>query len=177
MATPFHAELVTPERVLFSGEVDEISMRTDDGEIAFLAHHEDYLAAVDITVARLSVVGGTGSPAGASSEGEHHELRVALHGGFVQVDEGGVTILAGVAELGGEIDLDRTRRALAEAEAQLAAGGAPAAAGSDAGSGADADHPVSAARPTGAVLAILAPESPDAASRRARARLEAAGAS
>ena len=164
MATPFHAELVTPERVLFAGDVDEVSMRSDAGEIAFLAAHEDYVAAVDITVVRLNAVGG--------AEGERHEVRAAVHGGFVQVDASGVKILAGVAELASEIDVDRARRALAATEAP---GGAEPAdtgvqVGADAGEGA-------LRRPSGAMLALLDPGAPDAVARRARTRLEAAGAS
>lgn len=170
MATPFHAELVTPERILFSGEVDEISMRTDSGEIAFLAHHEDYLAAVDITVARLSVVDPTGTGA---AEGDRQELRVAVHGGFIQVDGEGVKILAGVAELAAEIDVERARRAAAEAEAALAAGGSGAPGSTDDGAATAAGE----VRASGAMLALLAPGSPDVALRRARTRLEAAGAS
>ncbi len=110
MATPFHVELVTPERVLFSGDADEVSMRTDDGEIAFLAHHEDFIGAIDITVVRLHLVDGTSSePEGGD------DLVAAVHGGFVHVDSHGVAILASVAELAAEIDVDRARAALESA--------------------------------------------------------------
>src|SRR5487761_1928322 len=116
MATPFHLEVVTPERVLFSGEVDEVSMRTDGGEIAFLAHHEDYVGAVDITVARLSVVAdatGAGDP-------ETSTLSIAVHGGFVHFDGEGMTIHATVAKLGSEVDVARARLALIAAEERFA---------------------------------------------------------
>ncbi len=162
MATPFHAELVTPERVLFSGDVDEVSMRSDAGEIAFLAAHEDYVAAVDITVVRLNVA--------SSPDGERHELRAAVHGGFVQVDASGVVILAGVAELAGEIDVERARAALAAAEVPGAAEATEAAHGA-------AEGEPGGRRPSGAMLALLDPGAPDAVVRRARTRLEAAGAS
>src|ERR1700688_4067211 len=99
MATPFHVELVTPERVLFSGEADEVSMRTDGGEIAFLAHHEDFIGAVDITVAKIHVV-----DAAATDADSGEDLIAAVHGGFVHVHPEGVRILAGVAELAAEID-------------------------------------------------------------------------
>jgi len=170
MATPFHLELVTPERVLFSGEVDEISMRTDGGEIAFLARHEDYVAAVDITVARLSVVNSDG----ASPEGEDSTVLVAIHGGFVHVDQEQTTILAGVAELGKEIDVERARRALVAAEERLATEG-PATITSS-GDESDGEQGVSE-RLSGAMVALLAPESAEAAVQRARTRIEAAGAS
>jgi F-type H+-transporting ATPase subunit epsilon len=168
MATPFQVEIVTPERILFSGQAEEVSMRTEEGEIAFLAHHEDFIGAADVTVVRittadpgLTTAGGSDAPA---------EVRVAVAGGFVHVeqDENLVTILAGVAELASEIDVDRARRALERAES------APAGERGDAHGEAEAE----ADRParSGAMLALLAPESPEAAAKRARVRLEAAGA-
>ncbi len=168
MATPFHLEVVTPERVLFSGEVDEVSMRTDGGEIAFLARHEDYVGAVDITVARLSVVAGSegGSDADAST------LLIAVHGGFVHFDGEGMTILATVAELGSEIDVERARQALSLAEERFAIEGPATKPGVVNEEGAEE----SPTRLTGAMVALLAPDSAEAAVARARVRLEAAGA-
>jgi F-type H+-transporting ATPase subunit epsilon len=158
MATPFHVELVTPERVLFSGEADEVSMRTDAGEIAFLAHHEDFIGAVDITVAKINVTDGT------SPDAEGTELVAAVHGGFVHVDDNGVRILAGVAELASEVDVERARAALASAgEGERVEERAT----EHAGDGEVAMSP--------AMVALLEPESADARARRARARLEAAG--
>ena len=164
MATPFQLEIVTPERVLFSGAVDELSMRTDGGEIAFLARHEDFIGAVDITVAKLSVVE-------TSADTESSTRLVAFHGGFVHVDQEHVTILAGIAELGSEIDVERARRALSAAEERLVTEGPatrPVAEGAEA-EGESSD------RLSGAMVALLAPESAEAAVARARVRLEAAG--
>lgn len=164
MATPFHLEVVTPERVLFAGEVVEVSMRTDGGEIAFLARHEDYVGAVDITVARLSVVDG-------GEDAESAEVRIAVHGGFVHVSEDGMTILAGIAELADEIDVDRARAALSAAEERFAEEGPatkPAALEEESVEGASSHL-------TGAMVALLAPDSAEAAVARAKARLEAAG--
>jgi F-type H+-transporting ATPase subunit epsilon len=159
MATPFPVELVTPERVLFSGEVEEVSLRTDEGEIAFLAKHEDYIAAIDITLCRLSATG----------EGAEPTL-CAIHGGFVHVNEDGVKLLASVAELGSEIDVARARAALTDAEGRLGSeGSAPT---EEAAEGEiESDVALSPA-----MLALLEPDAPEQALRRARVRLEAAGA-
>ncbi len=46
----------------------------------------------------------------------------AAHGGFVEVDEGAVVVLSGVAERAGEIDVSRAERAKAEAEGRAASG-------------------------------------------------------
>src|SRR5580698_10347281 len=94
VATLFHLELVTPERVLFSGQAEEVSLRSDGGEIAFLANHADYVGAVDITVVRIDAPqAGADATATRASEGSTEPLRVAVHGGFVEVKDNKVVIL------------------------------------------------------------------------------------
>jgi F-type H+-transporting ATPase subunit epsilon len=145
MANLTHVELITPERVLFSGEAEAVVLRADGADTTFLANHMDYIAAVDICVLRLEGVqataassgatgpasagipaGGSATPAGgASTPGEPTplgEVRAAVHGGFVKVADNKVTIVAGVAELAEEIDVERAQRALEAAEGQLSAG-------------------------------------------------------
>lgn len=166
MATPFSAEVVTPERVLFSGEVDQVSLRTDVGEIAFLAHHTEFVGALDTTVATLNVL-----TAGAEgSEGAGSATLFAVHGGFVHVAGNRVRVLAGVAERAAEIDVARARAAAVAARERLQREGEPTAP--------DGAPPVAGAVPlTGARRALLAPQSAAAALRRAEVRLAAAGES
>jgi F-type H+-transporting ATPase subunit epsilon len=170
MPAPFHVELVTPERVLYSGDVEEVSMRTDTGEIAFLSRHEDFVGAADITVVSLHMTDATASKDEASRDNAPNVVRAAVHGGFVRVDKDGVVILAGVAELGTEIDVDRARTALARAE-EKSATVEHGPEGEDTG-----DAEKSALESGGAIAALLAPDAPEVAALRARARLEAAGA-
>lgn len=113
MATT-HVEVVTPERNLFSGEADMVTCRTVTGEIAFLADHMPYLAALDPCLVRIVGDGGA-------------EVRLAVHGGFVEVHDNRVVLLADVAEPAGEIDRARAERARDEAERSVAAGGGPEA--------------------------------------------------
>ena len=145
MANLTHVELITPERVLFSGEAEAVVLRADGADTTFLANHMDYIAAVDICVLRLEgaqataassgatgpasagiPAGGAATPAGgAATPGEPTplgEVRAAVHGGFVKVADNKVTIVAGVAELAEEIDVERAQRALEAAEVQLSAG-------------------------------------------------------
>ncbi len=143
MANLTYVELITPERVLFSGEAEAVVLRADGADTTFLANHMDYIGAVDICVLRIEGVpaggpssGGTGpssggapvsgAPAGAAgTPGEPtplDEVRAALHGGFVKVADNKVSIVAGVAELAEEIDVDRAQRALEAAEGRLSAG-------------------------------------------------------
>ena len=135
MANLTHVELITPERVLFSGEAEAVVMRTDGGDITFLANHMDFIGAVDICVVRVQGVPQRGSRDGVSplgndsssraSSGEPapaREVRAAVHGGFVMVADNKVTIVAGIAELAEEIDVTRAQRALEVAEGRLSAG-------------------------------------------------------
>jgi F-type H+-transporting ATPase subunit epsilon len=177
MANLTHVELIAPERVLFSGEAEAVVMRTDGGDITFLANHMDFIGAVDICVVRIQGVPQRGardgvSPLGSDSSSEAgsgesapaREVRAAVHGGFVMVADNKVTIVAGIAELAEEIDIARAERALASAQQAEAAGGAGAVSG--------------APEPEVEAVEGLPPAGSEAAAElaaaRARARLEAA---
>lgn len=164
------ASLVTPERILFSGEAGFVVLRSEGGEIMFLPNHAPYIGAVDISLVRIAPPGADESEgAPASSE----EFRAAVHAGFVHVANNRVTILASVAEAADEIDVARARRAFEAAEAAISSGGEEAdhrepAATADGEPGEEA--PLS---PT--MRALLYPDDPEVALRRATVRLEAVG--
>jgi F-type H+-transporting ATPase subunit epsilon len=100
-------ELVSPERILYSGEAEMVITRTlGGGDLAFLAGHAPFLGALDIGVVRIQQPGG-------------HEERAAVHGGFVEVSNNKVTILSDVAELASQIDVARAERARERAEAAM----------------------------------------------------------
>jgi F-type H+-transporting ATPase subunit epsilon len=98
-------ELVTPERRVLSEEVVEVRIPGLLGELGVLPGHTPLLTAL-----------GTG-PLAYTQGGREH--RLALQGGFAEVLPDRVTVLARVAELPAEIDLEAARRQLAEAEAAL----------------------------------------------------------
>jgi len=99
-------ELVSPERILYSGEADIVIARTiGGGEIAFLTGHAPFVGALDIATLTIR-----------SAEGQ--EL-VAVHGGFIEVSNDVVTILSDLAELGSQIDVERARKAGEQAERRL----------------------------------------------------------
>ena len=121
---PFQIELVTPERILLTGSASEVILRTGEGDVTFLAGHTPLVGTVEPGVVRVA------RPEGGV-------VKVAVHGGFVQVEqdvpagsdaagEGAgasgtrVTVLAGVAELAEEIDTERARVALEGAESRVA---------------------------------------------------------
>ena len=99
-------EVVSPERILFSGEADMVVCRTTDGDIAFMANHAPFIGALGIGAVRIYANGNVIEQA-------------AVHGGFVEVSNNRVTILSDVAELASQIDLRRAEEALARAEARL----------------------------------------------------------
>jgi F-type H+-transporting ATPase subunit epsilon len=104
MALP--AAVVTPERILLQTEATEVHLRTEEGEAAFLPGHTPLIGA--LTSCLVRVVGAEG------------EQRLAVHGGFVHVEQAGLVILAPVAERAEEIDVPRAQQARERAEARLA---------------------------------------------------------
>lgn len=169
---PTHAELVTPERVLFSGEADFAVMRSEGGEIMFLPNHADFVGALDITLVRFALAGTEAAASAASHEtgrAPAAEVRAAVHGGLVHVAGNRVLVLASVAELSGEIDVERARRALDAAESAAAAVHEEAPKAGHEGSAEEG------AEQSPTMMALLRPDDPEVAARRARARLEAAG--
>jgi F-type H+-transporting ATPase subunit epsilon len=110
-------ELVTPNRTLFSGQAEMIVCRAVEGEIAFLANHMPYIGALDIGVVRII---GPGADAETAATGEG-EIRLAVHGGFVEVKDNQVIMLADEAELPAEVDLEAARAAEGEAQQAVSA--------------------------------------------------------
>ncbi|MDP8938445.1 MAG: ATP synthase F1 subunit epsilon [Actinomycetota bacterium] len=100
---PLQVELVSPERILYSGEADMVVCRTvSGGEIAFLAGHAPFVGALDIGAVRVKTSDGV--------------EEAAVHGGFVEVRDDQVSVLSDVAELASQIDVERARRAKEAAE-------------------------------------------------------------
>jgi F-type H+-transporting ATPase subunit epsilon len=105
---PLSIDIVSPERVLYTGEADMVVCRTSEGEIAFLPGHVPFLGALGIGVVRILLP-------------ERGEQAAAVHGGFVEVANDRVIVLSDVAELAERIDIDRARRAQQRAEERLSA--------------------------------------------------------
>jgi F-type H+-transporting ATPase subunit epsilon len=106
MPTTFHFDLVSPEKLAFSGEVDQVDVPGVEGDFGVLAGHAPVVAAVRPGI--LTVLsGGT-------------KQKIIVLGGLAEVSEKGLTVLADVAT--SIQDLDRTRFAeqIAGMEAKLA---------------------------------------------------------
>jgi F-type H+-transporting ATPase subunit epsilon len=95
-----HVELVSVERLIWSGDAAMVIARTTEGDLGVLPGHTPLLGQLaEGGVVRIRQDGG-------------EELVVAVHGGFLSITEDGVSLLAEVAELADEIDVPRARAAL-----------------------------------------------------------------
>ncbi len=84
MALKLHFSLVSPERELFSGEVDQVDAPGVEGDFGVLAGHAPFMTTLKEGWVKVHVDGG---------------LRTFdIHGGFADVTPGGLTILAEKAD-------------------------------------------------------------------------------
>jgi F-type H+-transporting ATPase subunit epsilon len=102
---PLQLEIVTPERLAYSDEVDEVVCPGIEGELGILPHHAPLLTTLGL--GELKIRKGA------------EEALFAIAGGFLQVRPDRVVVMAETAELGAEIDLQRAQRAREEAERTL----------------------------------------------------------
>jgi F-type H+-transporting ATPase subunit epsilon len=98
-----HVELVSVERLLWSGDATMVIARTTEGELGVLPGHAPLLGELAPGgIVRIQQEGG-------------EELVFAVHGGFLSVTEDGVSVLAELAERSDEIDVSRAQQALERA--------------------------------------------------------------
>ena len=105
MAT-FHFDLVSPEKMAFSGEVDQVDIPGTEGDFGVLAGHAPIVAAVRPGI--LTII-----------KGEAREKIIVL-GGLAEMSEKGLTVLTEVATSIEELDRARFADTIAEMESKLA---------------------------------------------------------
>lgn len=96
--------VVSAERLLWQGEAKTVVAKTPEGEIGILPGHEPVLSLLVESPLRIEEPDGS-------------KMLVAVHGGFFSVDSNKVNVIAEVAELAEDIDLDRAKEALSRAQA------------------------------------------------------------
>lgn len=101
----FHIEIVTPDGLAYSGEIESILLRTTEGDVEILAGHADYMAALGIGRVRMLI--------GAETK------LASSQGGFISVKGGRVQMVATTFEFRDDIDLERAKAAKENAEAAL----------------------------------------------------------
>ena len=105
MAT-FHFDLVSPEKLAFSGEVDQVDVPGVEGDFGVLAGHAPVVAVVRPGILTITTCGA------------HH--KVIVLGGLAEVSEKGLTVLADVATSMQDIDRSQFADTISEMEEKLA---------------------------------------------------------
>ncbi len=105
---PLHLEIVTPERLAYSDDVDMVLVPGVDGELGILPHHTPLVSLLGVGELRIRKGGD--------------EESFAIVGGFLQVRPDKVVVMAETASLASEIDLEKAQAARHEAERTLASG-------------------------------------------------------
>jgi len=100
-------EVVTPERVVYSGQAQMVIARGVQGDLGILPNHMPMVTPLKTAPVQIKVEGD-------------QTLRMAVSGGFMEVRGDKVTILAETAELPGDIDVERAKAAKERAEKRLA---------------------------------------------------------
>jgi F-type H+-transporting ATPase subunit epsilon len=105
---PLQLDIVTPEKLAFSDEVDAVVLPGSEGELGVLPHHAPLVSTLGLGELRIRK-GGT-------------EESFAIAGGFLQVLPDRVVVLAETADMASEIDLEKAQEARREAEKALESG-------------------------------------------------------
>lgn len=106
MAEKMHMEIITPEKILWQGEVKMVTAPGYLGEFGVLPEHAPFITSLEVGPMRFLTVEGS-------------EQWAAVHGGYFEVLDDRITVLAVHAELAHEIDVERAERARGRAEARL----------------------------------------------------------
>jgi len=105
---PLQLEIVTPERLAYSDEVDSVQLPGIEGELGVLPHHAPLISTLGVGELRIRKGGA--------------EESFAIVGGFLQVLPTKVIVLAETADMASEIDLEKAQEARREAEKALESG-------------------------------------------------------
>jgi F-type H+-transporting ATPase subunit epsilon len=103
MPDAFKFELVSPERLLVSGEVEQVLVPGAEGDMTVLAHHAPLLTTLRPGLLEIGLPGGG-------------QQRFFIRGGFAEVGPSGLTVLAETAIDLVELDADRLAQAVMDAE-------------------------------------------------------------
>ncbi len=105
MANKLNLEVVTPTKLVVSDEVDLCTVPGTEGVFGVMANHAPILSTLSIGEMHY--------------EKDNQQVRLAISGGFVEVSNNRMTVLAEAAERSDEIDVDRALRAKERAEKRI----------------------------------------------------------
>ena len=105
MAETLRLRVVTPQRLLLDEEADEVTAPGTVGEFGVLPNHITFLSSLE--------------PGRLTYKRSGQARTLAVGGGFAEVVDNVMTVLADSAEFANEIDVERARAALRAAEESL----------------------------------------------------------
>ncbi|MBN9580929.1 MAG: F0F1 ATP synthase subunit epsilon [Afipia sp.] len=105
MANTFHFDLVSPEKIAFSGEVEQVDIPGVEGDLGVMAGHAPLVASVRPGVLTVTV-------------GGKHEKIIVL-GGIAEISAKGLTVLADTATSLAELDRELLAQQITEMEEAL----------------------------------------------------------
>lgn len=108
---PLEVEVVSADRIVWSGEAINVIARTVEGDIGILPGHEPLLALLVPGVVEVVTADGRSES-------------IAIDGGFISVAHGHVSVLSQMAQLGEEVGLEKARKQASTLEAKALKGDA-----------------------------------------------------
>ena len=105
---PLQLEIVTPEKLAYSDSVDAVTLPGTEGELGVLPHHAPLVAMLGVGELRIRKGGQVET--------------FAIAGGFLQVRPDKVVVMAEMADMASDIDLEKAGEARREAEKALEGG-------------------------------------------------------
>ena len=105
MAELFEVQIITPERIFYTGQATMIEFNTESGEIGVYPKHIPLTTVLTPGIVTIHEEGG--------------DKKAAIHAGFAEILGDKVTLLAEIAEWPDEIDVERAEKAKERAEERL----------------------------------------------------------
>ena len=102
----FHFDLVSPEKLLFTGEVEQVDLPGSEGDMGVLADHAPLVTTLRPGIIVVHREGG--------------DMRVVVNGGFAEVGPAGLTVLADMAVPIAEFDRSVLATEIKDAEEDVA---------------------------------------------------------
>ncbi|TVR25991.1 MAG: ATP synthase F1 subunit epsilon [Balneolaceae bacterium] len=106
MANLFKAQILTPDGTLFDGEVTGVQVPGSSGDFLMLFNHAPIVSTLGIGPVILK-------------KNDETEIQFAITGGFVEMNENSMTLLAEKAEEASAIDVKEARRLYDDAKARM----------------------------------------------------------
>ncbi|ADQ13880.1 F0F1 ATP synthase subunit epsilon [Halanaerobium hydrogeniformans] len=104
-APKIQLDVVTPQKLIFSGKIDKLEGPAIDGLIGILPRHAPLVTAMKIGVVRISK--------------DEEETQIAISDGFMEVQPDQINLVVRTAETPDQIDVERAKRAKERAEEKL----------------------------------------------------------